>query len=173
MPRTRIDFTAKTEAKIVAMMGKGGTAKSISKVLLAAGVDGASPATITRRMRELRGKVKAEKAPAQPARSRAPRRPPATEQPLPPTPEAIPEGASLDELNEWLRRAEKMGRAAEEAGDLQGLGAMGRLSASLLEARRKAQPVVKPDPNDDPDMVAMGEQVAAELHKLVDKVVIP
>jgi hypothetical protein len=50
---------------------------------------------------------------------------------------------------------------------------MGRLTGALLEAKRRSTPTPKVDPNDDPDMIAMGEQVAERLHRLIDQVVVP
>lgn len=90
--------------------------------------------------------------------------------PLPETEDDIPEGTDIDTLDRWIQVAERNGRAAENEGNLQALAQMGRLSASLLEAKRKGAPPVIPDPNDSPDMVALGAEVEARLLKMVDLV---
>ncbi len=38
----------------------------------------------------------------------------------------------------------------------------------FLEAKRKATPPDVPDPNDEPDMISLGAQVAARLHKMAE-----
>ncbi len=91
--------------------------------------------------------------------------------PLPESPDDIPEGTDLDTLDRWLLVAERNGRAAENEGNLQALAQMGRLSASLLEAKRKGAPLPTPDPNEHPDMVRLGAEVAERLLKALDLVV--
>ncbi len=175
MPRERNDFSARDEKRLAALMAAGGTAKSISKAMLAAGVKGASPATVSRRMRELRGDV----APRRVARSSASK--PADyamsdqaitgDTPLPASPEEIPEGTALSQIERWLQRAEAMGKIAVEKGDLAAMGQMGRLTSALLEAKRKATPIAKDDPTDSPDMLKLAQQVEVRLLKYVDDIV--
>lgn len=90
--------------------------------------------------------------------------------PLPETEDDIPDGTDIDTLDRWIQIAERNGRAAENEGNLQALAQMGRLSASLLEAKRKGAPPIVPDPNDSPDMVKLGADVAERLHKMIDQV---
>lgn len=175
MPRKRNDFTPKDEKRLAGLMASGGTALSISKAMLAAGVKGASPATVGRRMRELRGDV----APKRVAKSSA--TPPSdyamsddsivSDSPLPSSPEEIPAGTALSQIERWLKRAEAMGKAAVGKGDLAGMGQMGRLTSALLEARRKATPVEKDDPTESPDMQKLALQVEVRLLKYVDDIV--
>lgn len=163
MARKRTELGPTLESRIVALMRAGGTADSITSQLGAEGV-GASRATIARRMQELRGQVKAARA----ERMAAPVV--VEDETLPGSPDAIPEGTDLATLDRWLQTAERMGEAAEADGDLQALAAAGRLSASLLEAKRKATPPSRPDPNENPDLIKLGKQVAERLHKMIDQV---
>lgn len=88
--------------------------------------------------------------------------------PLPESPDEIPDGTDLDTLDRWLMIAERNGRAAEQEGNLQALAQMGRLSASLLDAKRKSAPLPVPDPNEHPDMIKLGAEVEERLHRMVD-----
>lgn len=185
MPRTRIDLGTQVEKQIVALMARGGTAASIAASLRADGVAGVSQATIGRRMRELRGEANAARAtraksaakkeaktrPVPPAASPAATR--ARPDDLPATPDAIPEDADLATIDRWLEIADRNGRVAENEGDMQTLGGMGRLTSMLLERKRKMRPPEKVDPNDSPDMRALAARVGAELHRLIDLAVTP
>lgn len=173
MARKRNNFTQSTQARILALMGAGGTADSIAKQLTAEGVEGASRATVGRRMRELEG-LERKSAPRRPPAS-SPRAPAdaslgAGEIALPETPEDIPAGTALEMYDLWLKRAEEMYEDAQGRKDFDGVVKAGRLSQMYLEGKRKATPIKEDDPNDHPDMIAMGARVATELHKLIDKV---
>lgn len=169
MPRKKREFSAKVEAQISAMATAGGTAQAISKALRAAGVKGASPATVGRRLRELRRGVTTPRAGSRAELRAAYASPEQTDSPLPETPEAIPEGTALSQIERWLKRAEAMGKIAVEKGDLAGMGQMGRLTSALLEAKRKATPPDKDDPKDNPDMGAAAARARATLHKYIDQ----
>ncbi len=91
--------------------------------------------------------------------------------PLPDSPEDIPEGTAEDTLDRWLLIAERNGRTAETEGNLQALAQMGRLSTSLLEAKRKSAPLPTVDPNDSPDMVKLAELAATKFEKMIDDAV--
>jgi hypothetical protein len=179
MARTRTVFTPEVEAQIAAMLERGGTAESISSALTASGVRGASRATIGRRISERRGPVGSLRAKSPSfAQELAALEPPSSTPP--PAPESDGDLPASDEdiktadagtLDRWLARAEAAGRAAATEGNLTALGAMGRLAVTLQEAKRKGTPIPKPDPNDAPDMVALGAEVAKRLHKMVDLVV--
>lgn len=160
MPRKRTELSPLHEARLVALAGAGRTAEEIAAALAAEGVTGLSRATVARRLLDLRG--------AQRVRGKASRPAPVEAPPLPATPEDIPEGTDLETIERWLETAERMARKAEADGNLAGLGAMGRLAKGLLEAKRRATPPTPPDPNANPDMVALGAEVAKRLHKLVD-----
>jgi hypothetical protein len=89
---------------------------------------------------------------------------------LPESPDAIPAGTDQETLIAWIGKAQELGRVAQAKGDLDGFGKMGRLSASLLEAKRKGAPIPKADPNDRPDLIAAKEAARKRLHKLIDEV---
>lgn len=88
--------------------------------------------------------------------------------PLPVDPEDIPEGASEDTLDYWLQLAKRNGAAADTDGDLQALAQMGRLSASLLEAKRKSAPLPVVDPNENPDFVALAKAFRTRMAKMLE-----
>lgn len=161
MGRKRNELGPDVEGQILAFMKVGRTAQNIYEALAANGVKGISVPTITRRMRELRAGMRSAPVAASPA---------ATEEEIPETPEAIPADTPLEILDRWIATVARLGRKAAAADDLDGIGKMGRLSASLLEARRKATPPPVADPNDSPDMVALGALVAERLHKMINQV---
>ena len=179
MARKRENHTPGIQARILALMGAGGTAESIAAQLIAEGVKGVSRATIGRRMRELRGlEQKAALTSPVPGRRAAPAAPKSDaavsagasdDAPLPETPEEIPAGTGLETYDLWLRRAEEMYKSAKGRNDDDGMLKAGRLSQMYMEGKRKATPVAPPDPNDDPDMIAMGARVLERFRKLIDQ----
>lgn len=173
MARKRENHTPSIQARILALMGAGGTAESIAAQLAAEGVKGISRATIGRRMRELRGleeKSSLAPRPASPARDRVATTDGADDIVLPEREEDIPAGTGLEQYDLWLRRAEDMYKSAKGRNDFDGVVKAGRLSQMYLEGKRKATPPEAPDPNEHPDMIEMGARVAAQLHKIIDKV---
>ena len=166
MPRQRTEFPPSVEAQIKSLMARGGTAQSISDTLRSANVAGASKRTVARRMQEYRGEVNAERASRVAAAKSAVAAPP-----LPDTPDAIPEGAGETTYDTWLAEAKAQADVAQTDGDLEGFGKMGRLTVALLEAKRKATPVPREDPNDRPDMLEAKERARKAFHKLVDQAV--
>lgn len=181
MARKRIGLTAAQEAKLEAMARSGATLESITKALRRAGAD-ISPATVSRRVREIKGKPNAGEAPrARPIPSPLETPPPAVAKrarakpaevpppPLPASPDDIPENADPSVLDAWLEETRELATQARNEGELDGFAKMGRLAAALLEHKRKAAPPPKQDPNEDPDMVALAARVAKRLHDYVDK----
>lgn len=177
MARKPNELGASANAKIKALMQRGGTAESIARELAAAGVKGASRATVGRRMRELRGNVRVGRVRATKKTARAPVEPDLPvesdtleDPPLPTNAEEIPEGLSLALLYRLRAKAEAAGEHALKRKDLATFGAMGRLVTAVSEAIRKATPPAPPDPNEHPDMLALAERVRKDLHELLDKV---
>ncbi len=83
-------------------------------------------------------------------------------------PEVIPENAPLevyDRLNATLERAV---RQAERDENLAAVASLVAKQTALLAARHKATPLPKVDPNENPDMRALGEQVEARFLSLID-----
>lgn len=177
MGRKRSDLGPSVEKRIASLMARGGTAVSISKALAAAGKK-VSTRTIGRRMRELRGDVAPMRVSASTSLRASYAAPEASEPeseasdaPLPAAPEEIPEDTDLRQIERWLQRAEAMARKAVNLGDLAGMGQMGRLTSALLEAKRRATPPEKADPNDHPDMVAAAARAREMLHKMIDRAI--
>ncbi len=172
MPREKRDFPPEILARMRAGERAGKSAKVIAAELTKAGVEGASAATVSRRLRELRG----QPAKLRTLKGEAPKRavqtaPTAEAPPLPETPEDIPDGTDVSTLDHWIEVAKRNGATAETEKNLAGIGAMGRLVATLLEHRRKATPDPKPDPNEHPDMVAAAKRAREDLHTLISTAV--
>lgn len=89
--------------------------------------------------------------------------------PLPRDSDEIPEGTDLDTLDRWILVAERLGNIAEAEGNLQAVANFGRLSASLIEAKRKGTPMPVQDPNEAPDMLEAKQRAREKLHALVDQ----
>lgn len=88
--------------------------------------------------------------------------------PLPDSPDDIPEGTDQDTLEQWLQIAKRNGITAEAEGNMQALAQMGRLSASLLEAKRKSAPPPVVDPNENPDFVALAKEFRTRMLKMLE-----
>lgn len=88
--------------------------------------------------------------------------------PLPDSPDDIPEGTDQDTLEQWLQIAKRNGITAESEGNMQALAQMGRLSASLLEAKRKGAPPPVIDPNENPDFVALAKAFRTRMAKMLE-----
>jgi len=88
-------------------------------------------------------------------------------------PEEIPADAPMDVLRRWLVRVEKGAVKAEEAENWPALSSLAMRAASISEAIRKATPLPKPDPNENPDMRALADQVKKRLFALVDELHTP
>lgn len=146
--------------RLIALMRAGRTAEQIAGVLAGEGVP-VSRATITRRMRELRGKVNAGRAASRPAPIVAPA---AADD----VPDEVPEGTELAIVDKWIPKVEAAAEAAEAEGDLQAFASLTAKLVTLLEHKRKAAPPPKADPNEHPDMVAAAERAREKLHALID-----
>ena len=160
MARKRIEIGASAEGQIRALMTRGGTVESITASLHASGLTGVSKATVARRMAEMRSG----------GATRPPPPPPESEPELPTSPEDIPSGASVPELANLLDRCKAALAQAEADQNLPLVGQMIRVAASLAETMRKATPPERQDPNEHPDMVKLGEEWEARMHKMIDLV---
>src|SRR5690348_17046017 len=141
-----------------------------------------SPATAKRRLRELKGKD------PRPGRAFAVKpRPPARQEPAPPAPpaESSPDllnedepsvelplefspDSTLQEIDKWLKVAKERAEAAAADDNPKAHAEYMRMIITLIEARRKAAPPPKVDPNDHPDMVAAAANVRKRWHNLAD-----
>lgn len=165
--RKRTDLGTDGDAIVRAGIARGQSAEQIAGALEASGIS-VSPRTIARRVREMRGAVRVSSLTPPVSRPTTPSAD--VDAPLPEDEDAIPDGASVTQLDHWIRQAQTAVDTAEAEGNLPLMGQMLRVAASLAETRRKATPPTPPDPNEHPDMVALGSQVAARLHKMVDLV---
>lgn len=163
MARKRNELGPVVEQQMVDMLSRGGTAQSIFDRLSAQGITGISVPTIQRRMRELRAGIRSSGPRPVPATSEAVRVITAVEE--------IPPDATCNDLDQWIANVTARGKIAEANDDLDGVVKMGRLYTALIEARRKATPPPVIDPNDSPDMVALGAEVAKRFHKMIDQAV--
>ncbi len=132
-------------------MGRGQSAQTIAKAI----GGGVSYRTVARRMRELKGKE-------------PPKGPPPTLAAAEDIPEEIPEGVDLSTVEKWIPELEKAIRAAQVDKDFSAVASLMSRLIAMLEHKRKASPVPKPDPNDNPDMIAAKERARKEFHRLID-----
>jgi len=145
------------------MLVRGMSANDIARDL------GISLTTAKRRVAELKGKVPAEKtarlAAAKAAPPSAPS-PPSDDVPI--SEEEIPAGATVEQIDKWLKVAEEKANNASALEDPDAHLSYLRIVLALIEARRKATPIPKPDPNDNPDMVEAAALVRERWHNLAE-----
>lgn len=161
MARPRKKMGADADSRIVALIARGATAETIAHTL------GVSKTTAFRRMQELRGDavaVRAEKRKKAPAPDVAP-----GPKPLPDTVESIQEETPLEQINAWLKMTQEEVDAARSAGESETTAKMIRLASALLTLKNKATPITPPDPNENPDFVALAERVRKRWHDLIDR----
>lgn len=149
--------------RILALMTAGKSGDDITATLQAEGWT-VSKATVVRRMRELRPQVQSARA------ARAPAPADSSSEDLPEGEVAL-DGASVAQLDRWIRQAEVAIDKAEAAGDLGLMSNLLRTADSLAKTRAKVAPVTPPDPNAHPDMIAAAKRAREMLHKLVDSAV--
>lgn len=160
--RKRTELGPDVEARIALGIKRGETAAQVSKAIGGS----ISMRTIGRRMREIRGPVQSPRPGAQLASA-----PPDTPvDALPTSPDEIPEGASLPELQNLLARCKVALAQAEKDKNIPFVGNMLRVAAQLSETIRKATPPKQSDPNDAPDMVALRVEAARKWHEMIDLV---
>lgn len=169
MGRKRIELGPDANAQIVAGMVRGASADELALQFKV------SRPTMQRRMRELRGKVPEarEKAVAQKmvtpstlsrAAATAPTDDDASDV------EAFGD-ATLKQIDEWLAVAKRKAEEAAATQNAEEHATYMRMVIALLEARRKATPPPKIDPNESPDMIELAKQAREKLHKLADALV--
>lgn len=83
---------------------------------------------------------------------------------------AIPDDAPLAAYDWWADEARRAYLSAKAVGNTAAASTWARVSAQILEAKRKATPDKAPDPNEAPDYIRLAEAVEAKLLELVDKV---
>lgn len=178
MGRKRTELGTNVDTMVRELISRGGTAESVHAALAMAGIRKVSMRTIGRRIAEAKGKpggARVRPAAPDPA-PRVPRELPQDdedepdEDELPDTPAEIPEDTTIATYDRWIAEAETMGKIAAEDANYGEWSKMGRLVVMFSEARRKARPMPKIDPNEHPDMLVAKEKGRAELHRLAEAV---
>jgi hypothetical protein len=97
---------------------------------------------------------------------------PARPRPVPPVaaivaslPDVVPEGTGLERARDWMRQIDDAADMARAEGNLTALASLAAKMTALLEYERKATPIPPADPNDNPDMIEMGERVWEAMKK--------
>lgn len=175
MPRNKTILSAAGDAVVKQGVKQGKTAEQIHATLPKEDA-GVSIRTIGRRIKELRGGVRSKRSDAAPSTVPPPAPVPTSDAPSPEAipvyskPEDVPEGTSVSELQKLLGTCERARMQAEVDQNWPVVSQLIRTSTMILDSIRKATPVAAPDPNDNPDMVTLGAQVAERLHAMVDLV---
>ena len=169
MGRKRIELSSARQAEITARAQRGESLETIAAALGGA----VSRSTIDRRLRELKTGT-SPRRPGTPMRIPVPvpiPKPASAESEA--LPEAVPDGTPLEQIEGWMRRIEAAADKAEQQGNLAAFASLMTRLRAFEDARRKATPIPKSDPNDDPDMLAMGEQAERRLMQLIDDALTP
>lgn len=189
------EWTAAQDAKFKRLVGQGLSADEISKRLTKEGVPSASRSSVDAKRRAMIGSQRASakalrgsaggKAKTPAAGKGAPRLvPPGS----PPSPVVPPSAADLDELADipddpsqldgatpheldmWIARANATYERALSAENLSVQVASIGKAKELLDAKRRSTPPTPPDPNEQPDMIRLAEEIPARLLKAIDLV---
>lgn len=174
MARKRNEWGPKGEEIFADMTRRGLSASEISGALKAAGIAGASPATVQRRQREMLGPRRMSSGSAEVPPSR-----PTVLDDVPEDDEELAR-ASATELDWWLAEVKSAYERAKGGEDEDGRplpgnpAAMASLAAratALLEAKRKASPPVFVDPNDALDIREAAERARKLFHDTLHNII--
>jgi hypothetical protein len=173
MSRKKTSWGAAHERTFASLAKQGLTAGEIAARLTADGCPGASKATVGRRLRDVRGVVRARKANAGPRSALAEAKPdaPAADDgaaDVPTDPEEL-EAAPLAQLEWWLVEVKAAFEAAKVDRNVAAQASLAARATALLEARRKAAPPEREDPNAYPDLVAAAASCKAKLRARLDR----
>lgn len=168
MPRERREFRGKALVTMTTMMRAGATAAQIATKLEAMRVEGASVSTVSRWMREQRGKRRARPS-KKPPREGAP---PATDEDDVEQSDAeilaeLRTTTDLDALDRLMARAQRNALKAERNDNVPGLTNLIKEQRQLLRERRAAVREANPDANKMPDIIKLGEELVPRLLKLL------
>ena len=158
MPRKRTELGTVADAEIAVRTARGEPAEAVAAAL----GNAVSVSTIRRRQAELRN------GPPRAAARTAPETVEAED-----VPEEVPPGTPVEMIDRWIARVEKGASEAERLGNLPALSSLAMRAASLAEARRKAVPIPKADPNENPDMIALAKLAETRLFALIDDLFAP
>ncbi len=149
-------------------MAKGDSPEKVHAALSAAGITGVTVRTVARRMAALRPEANAARSPSRKAVAPPPES--GAGPPLPATPDEIPSDASLALLEHYRRMARAAVDAASDEGDLKLVAQLINMAGAVEDRIQRRTPRVADDPNESPDMVAMGRLVEERFLKMVDMV---
>jgi hypothetical protein len=82
--------------------------------------------------------------------------------------EVLTESTPFEQIDRWLKKAEEKADKADADDDDDNHVKYVRLAKDLFEARRKAMPIPKEDPNEHPDMLAAASKVRERWHALAE-----
>lgn len=173
MPRKRTEWPASAERKLGGLVRKGLTAAEIAAQLTADGVPGASVATVGRRMRELRGVVRATKQ----AKAAPVAEAPAAVEPVARVLADVPEDADeldaapMAQIDLWLERIDGAWAAAERDSNLAAQASLAARATALLEAKRKGSPPPVQDPNDAPDLIDAAKTAREKIMRKLEQAI--
>ncbi|HXG70002.1 MAG TPA: hypothetical protein VNJ04_05235, partial [Gemmatimonadaceae bacterium] len=168
MGRKPTDLGPDADDRIMALMSRGASPVKVHEALRAAGLPEIGVRTVARRMAALRPEVHAGRRPAvSPVAT-----PPEGEKgpPLPSTPDEIPADASMAILEHYRRLARASIDAASDEGDLKLVAQLINMAGALEDRIKARTPRPVEDPNDAPDMRALGGEVMERMLKAVDLV---
>jgi hypothetical protein len=176
MPRKRTEWPASAERKLGLLVRKGLTAGEIAAQLTADGVPGASVATVGRRMRELRGVVRATKQAKAAPEPETPAAPVVVEpvaRVLADVPEDADEldAAPMAQIDLWLERIDGAWATAEQAENLAAQASLAARATALLEAKRKGSPPPVQDPNDAPDLIDAAKTAREKIMRKLEQAI--
>lgn len=166
MARPRIELPAHVEAEIAHRTHRGESVKTILEALGPV----ASPGTIQRRVRELRGKAPRPAVVSPPAHPQPPAQPsqPSSAPPHVDVPDDPPETTSLEDIDRWIKLLNRAVAEAERATNLTAIASLSQKTAVLLALKHKLQPLPKADPNDNPDYQRLAAEGRARMKQLVN-----
>jgi hypothetical protein len=185
MPRKKREWPATVERKLGTLVRKGLTAAEIAAQLTADGVPGASVATVGRRMRDLRGTVRATKAASKPvapelagkAKADAAKVTTAPKEPVARVLSDVPEDAAeldaapMAQIDLWLERIDGAWATAELDNNLAAQASLAARATALLEAKRKGSPPPVQDPNDAPDLIDAAKTAREKIMRKLEQAI--
>ncbi len=152
----------------MARMAKGDSPEKVHARLVASGVPDISVRTVARRMAALRPEANAARAKTVKAVAAPPNV--TAGPPLPDKPEDLPDDASMETLLFLRSVARESLEVARTDGDIKLVGQLLNSSGIVEDRIQRRTPRTPEDPNEAPDMVALGKSVEERFAKMVDMV---
>lgn len=179
MARNKTVWNPEIEQRFQALAKKGCTAEDISRILISMGAEGASVATVGRRLRARKqGKpaLRVLPAPAKPAPEAPP--PLVASPPQPPIAKSEPksepaeaEHDGFDPMSQLQRSVEALEeiareiRADGEEGNMKDYASIIRVQNQTIALVERLRPTPRADPNTAPDLIAAAESSRGKIFK--------